>query len=487
MGTTFRLARASLALGIAVALVATTAALGRGRAAERAQLPDPSAVEVAFEEVVGGFARPVGVTNAGDGSGRLFVIEKVGRIRIVQGGALVEVPFLDIADHVESAANERGLLGLAFHPEYAQNGVFYVNYTTSRTTGGLSVGDTVIARFNVSDDPDVADRDSEHEVLTYDQPYQNHNGGHLAFGPDGYLYIGAGDGGAGDDPQGRAQDLGQLLGKMLRIDVATEGDATYTIPDDNPFRDQPGARDEIWAVGLRNPWRYAFDSSGDLYIGDVGQNAWEEIDFQPADSTGGQNYGWKIMEGTHCRNPRPTCTAPEGHVPPIFEHDRDDAKSITGGEVYRGARFPELDGIYIYADYVTGFVWGGARDAEGAWQNARIGDAGFLLSSFGLDEAGEIYAVNDNPGTDQPTGRLFRLVAQGAPTEPVPTAPVPTEPTPTDEPPGTEPTPTEPPATTSPTPTERIFIPPSETPTATPTIFDGPWPQIFLPVGFAGT
>jgi len=449
------------------------------------QAPDPGAAAVAFEDVAGGFVRPVGIANAGDGSGRLFVIEKVGRIRIVRDGALEEAPFLDIASRVESASNERGLLGLAFDPDYATNGAFYVNYTT-RGGGGRSAGATVVARYRVTDDPDVADPRSEHVVLTFAQPFPNHNGGHLAFGPDGYLYIGTGDGGAGDDPEDNAQDLGSLLGKMLRIDVAPEGDGTYEVPDDNPFLDVPGARPEIWAFGLRNPWRYAFDrATGDLYIGDVGQNAWEEIDFQAADSPGGENYGWKIMEGTHCRNPRPNCTPPEGHVEPIFEHDRDDAKSITGGDVYRGAAFPSLQGLYVYADYVTGLVWGAARDDAGDWRNALIGEAGFLLSSFGVDEAGELYAVSDSPGSDAPNGRLYRVVAEGAePTEPFPATTTPPPPTSTGTPTPFDDTPGPPSAT----PTE---IGPEDTPaapSATPTRTDDPGPPacIYLPVGHAG-
>ncbi|MBF8285408.1 MAG: hypothetical protein HW378_4323 [Anaerolineales bacterium] len=256
-----------------------------------------------------GLDEPVDLKHAGDGSGRLFVIEQPGRIRIVENGELLPDPFLDIEPLVNSRGNEQGLLGLAFYPDYAANGLFFVNYTDVN-------GDTVVARYAVSaDDPSRADPASAKIILQVDQPFPNHNGGDLVFGPDGYLYIGLGDGGSGGDPQGNGQNLNALLGKMLRIDV-NHGDP-YAIPPDNPFAGRAGARPEIWAYGLRNPWRYSFDrATGDLYIADVGQNAYEEVDFQPADSRGGENYGWNKYEGFHAYDGGAT----DGLTMPVAEY-----------------------------------------------------------------------------------------------------------------------------------------------------------------------
>ena len=446
------------------ALVPDSASDSAGMAlAQDDPLTDPADLSVDVKVVVGGLQRLVGVTNAGDGSDWLFILEKAGRVRIVADGELLDEPFLDIVRQVESRANERGLLGIAFHPNYAENGYFYLNYTTSSggLTPGIGTGDTVVSRFEVSaDDPYTADPDSESLVIAYDQPYGNHNGGHVAFGPDGYLYIGTGDGGSGGDPENRAQNGREMLGKMLRIDVDVDDgvDRPYVIPPDNPFVDETRFHDEIWAYGLRNPWRYAFDSlTGDLYIGDVGQSALEEIDFQPADSAGGENYGWRIMEGTNCHNPRSGCSK-TGLVLPVAEYGRGEGKSVTGGEVYRGQMFSRFKGTYFYADYVDGNVWGMNRDAAGEWRDAIIGRFSFNPSSFGQAEDGEIYVVSDRGGASA----LYHMIdpdTGSAPTTEVPTV----APTETDEP-------TEPP----PPPTATPSVPPP-TPTETPSPAYMPW------------
>jgi glucose/arabinose dehydrogenase len=355
--------------------------------------PPPASNAYALRRIVGGLGRPVDLKHAGDGSGRLFVVEQPGRIRILQDGALLSEPFLDIRDLVNDRGNEQGLLGLAFSPQYPSDGRFYVNYTGAN-------GATVVARYSVSGDPNRADPASAQVILQVAQPFANHNGGNLVFGPDGYLYIGLGDGGSAGDPQGNAQRLDTLLGKMLRLDVS-QGDP-YSVPPDNPFVGEAGARPEIWAYGLRNPWRYSFDrATGDLYLGDVGQNAYEEINFQPADSRGGENYGWNFMEGAHPYRGQP----PDGLVLPIAEYSRDGGCSVTGGYVYRGALLPELNGVYLFGDYCTGFVWALYRTASGAWQSVKLLDAFFTLSSFGEDEAGELYLL------DHGGGAVHQLVA----------------------------------------------------------------------------
>lgn len=343
-----------------------------------------------------GLSRPAHVANAGDGSGRLFVVEQAGRIRIIENGVLLSTPFLDIVSRV-SCCGERGLLSVAFPPGYASKEHFYVNYTDNS-------GDTVVARYELTADPDVADPDSEQMLLTVDQPYGNHNGGQLAFGPDGYLYIGMGDGGSGGDPGNHAQNPGSLLGKILRIDTESGGDpTTYAIPSTNPYTQTVGYRDEIWALGLRNPWRFSFDGqTGDLYIGDVGQSSYEEVDYQPASSPGGENYGWNIMEGLHCYD-APSCDT-SGLTLPIAEYGHSEGCSVTGGMVYRGSDHPLLDGVYFYADYCTGPIWGLRRDGED-WQNALLYDADFRIASFGEDEAGELYI------TDYSNGAIYRITS----------------------------------------------------------------------------
>ena len=345
-----------------------------------------SATAQQLEPVVTGLRGPVVIANANDD--RLFVVEQAGRIRVVVDGALVAEPFLDIADRVASGG-ERGLLGLAFPVDHATKGRFYVYYTDRQ-------GDTVVSRFVTGPDPNRADPGSETILLTQDQPYSNHNGGQLAFGPDGYLYIGLGDGGGGGDPDGNGQDLGTFLGKLLRIDVS--GD-TYTVPSDNPFVDQGGARPEIWAYGLRNPWRFGFDrTTGDLYIADVGQNALEEVNFQPAASAGGENYGWNVMEGDRCYQPRDGCDQ-TGVVLPVlsYPHGGDWGSSISGGYVYRGSAAPALAGRYVFADYVSGRIWTAA--AADGWNVEPLLESGFNISTFGEDAAGELYVADHRNGT----------------------------------------------------------------------------------------
>jgi uncharacterized protein (TIGR03437 family) len=362
--------------------------------------PGLLAQEVRAVEAASGITAPTIIAHAGDGSGRLFLAEQAGRIRILQNGALLAQPFLDIRSRV-ACCGERGLLGLAFPPGYAQSGRFYVHYSDL-------AGDTVIALYRVSPDPNVADPASERILLSVDQPFANHNGGQLAFGPDGYLYIGLGDGGSAGDPQNNAQRLSTLLGKILRVDVEGEP-GSVRIPPGNPFVSTSGARGEIWALGLRNPWRFSFDRElHDLWIGDVGQNQWEEIDFQPAASGGGENYGWRILEGTHCYNPATNCNT-QGLTLPVHEYNHGaGACSVTGGHVYRGRRSPALRGTYIYGDYCNGMIWGLTRDGT-QFANRLLLASGMLITTFGEDEAGEVYVA------DARAGRIFHLQGAAAP------------------------------------------------------------------------
>jgi glucose/arabinose dehydrogenase len=374
---------------------------------------------IQIQLVADGFTRPVYLTQAGDGSGRLFVVEQDGLIRILHtDGSINPTPFLDISGRLRSPANgggnEQGLLGLAFPPGYAQKGHFYVYYTNPD-------GNNRVARFSLSGDPDRADPASEEQILLLEHPGQeNHNGGQIEFGADGYLYIGTGDGGGGGDPSGNAQNPASLLGKILRIDVeyvvpspdystylpcmqksAGQGqDAAYRIPSDNPFVGQAGYREEIWALGMRNPWRFAFDrQTHDLYIADVGQNIVEEVDFQLASSPGGENYGWNVMEGSQCYN-QSSCDS-AGMTPPVTEYNHDLGCSITGGYVYRGAAYPALQGIYLYADFCSGKVWGLQND--GGWQFQHLLDSGMNVSSFGQGENGELYMLSLSGGVYQVT------------------------------------------------------------------------------------
>ena len=348
------------------------------------ELPDPAGYS--WQMVVDGLERPEGLVNAGDGSGRLFIVEQGGLIRILKDGALLATPFLDLTQKV-SCCGERGLLGLAFHPKYIENGYFYVDYTETLNNQLY----TVISRYSVSsNDPNQADPTSEMRLLHIEQPYQNHNGGEVQFGPEGYLYIGMGDGGSAGDPLGNGQSLQTLLGKILRIDV--DSSEPYAIPPENPFANDGGLW-EIWVYGLRNPWRFSFDKlNGDMYIGDVGQDGWEEIDYLPAGTPGGGNLGWNYYEGAHPYRGSP----PSGLDPimPVAEYGRDLGNSITGGYVYRGADLPAWQGVYLYGDFGSGRVWGLLHLPDGNWQNALMFDTGANISSFGVDEAGEIYLVD---------------------------------------------------------------------------------------------
>ena len=351
---------------------------------------------VVLTPVATGLEAPAHIAHAGDGSGRLFIVEQRGRIRIWKDGALVPTPFLDITNRV-LYGGERGLLAVAFPPQFAEKQYFYVNYT--RTNGGP----TVVARFFVSPgDPDVAEAGSEERLLTVAQPFSNHNGGQLAFGPvDGHLYVGMGDGGSGNDPLNAAQDKTNLLGKILRLGVEPANGASYAVPPSNPFVGDPAYRPEIWALGLRNPWRFSFDRlTGDLFIADVGQSEWEEVNVQAAASPGGENYGWRILEGLHCTGLDLCLT--NGLTMPVWEYDHALGCSITGGEVYRGLPWSPMYGTYLYADYCSGRIWG-LKEAGGVWTNAELADATFNVATFGADEYGALYL------SDYANGRILRI------------------------------------------------------------------------------
>ncbi len=347
---------------------------------------EPSVDSLRVQVVSPNLNRPIHLT-APAGDARLFVAEQRGTIRIIQNGQLLPTPFLDITSRV-SCCGERGLFSIAFHPDYAENGYFFVNFTDVN-------GDTRVERFQVSDaDANVADPASAVPILFVDQPFDNHNGGQLAFGPDGMLYIGMGDGGGGGDPNGNGQNRTTLLGDLLRIDI--DADSPYAIPPDNPYAGSTEFRQEIWASGLRNPWRFSFDMVDEmLYIADVGQNMWEEINAVPADEAG-INYGWDIMEGRHCFPATAQCNQ-DGLRLPVHEYSHDDGCSVTGGFVYRGNAIPALRGHYFYSDYCTGFlksfrVQGGIATDHRTWE---VGELGRVLS-FGQDAAGEIYILTDN-------------------------------------------------------------------------------------------
>lgn len=345
-----------------------------------------TAQEIRLSQIASGVAAPTDIASAKDGSGRLFLVQQNGLVRIFRNGSLISQPFLDIASKTRGGG-ERGLLGIAFPPGFAASRRFYVNYTDL-------TGNTVIALYRVSSNPDLADPQSEQILLTIAQPFSNHNGGQLQFGPDGYLYIGMGDGGSGGDPQNHAQNRSSLLGKMLRLDVESEPGRAH-VPPDNPFV-AGGARPEIWALGLRNPWRFSFDrATGDLWIADVGQNRLEEVNFQPASSRGGENYGWNLMEASQCF--QANCRT-DGLVLPVAEYGRNDGCSVTGGYVYRGAASPGLRGYYIYGDYCSGRIWGVERQGA-TFANRLLLASGFGITTFGEDESGEIYVANANNGT----------------------------------------------------------------------------------------
>lgn len=347
-------------------------------------------IRIGLAPVASRLDHPVALTHAPGDDTRTFVTEQTGRVRVLGDGQVST--FLDITDRV-LCCGERGLLSIAFHPRYETNGFVYANYTDKS-------GATVVSRFSAkAGDPDRVDPASETLIIRIEQPFSNHNGGQLQFGPDGYLYIGMGDGGSAGDPNNRAQSLLTLLGKILRIDV--DGGAPYVIPPDNPFAFLDNAKSEIWALGLRNPWRFTFDRlTGDLFIGDVGQNRIEEIDYQPAGSMGGTNYGWRWMEGSRCYTPSSNCEVP-GLTLPILQYTHDEGCSVTGGYLYRGP-YRGLSGIYFYGDYCTGTIWGAARQGDGSWKNVVELRTSLQISSFGEDAAGNVYVV----GLD---GRIFRI------------------------------------------------------------------------------
>lgn len=360
-------------------------------------LPSEPPPDLTLELVDSGFNNPLWVGGAGDGSGRIFVVEQPGRIEIVGVGT-----FLDIESRVDSTSNEQGLLGLAFHPNFAVNGYFYVNYTHDPDGPGSDV--TRVSRFQVSAaDDDLADPASETILMSFEQNAGNHNGGDLHFGPDGYLYIATGDGGGAEDEFGNAQDLTSPLGKLLRIDV--DAGIPYAVPADNPFVAVQDAMAEIWSYGLRNPWRFSFDrANGDLYIGDVGQYDIEEIDFQIASSSGGANYGWSCKEGHLVRNYNPCDGNPL--TDPILVYTHDLGCSVTGGNLYRGD-IGGLHGRYVFGDYCSGTIWF-AHNAGAGWTAEGWGSSGFGLASFGEDDDGELYLA------DRDDGEVYRFASPSA-------------------------------------------------------------------------
>ncbi len=358
-------------------------------------VPLSAQVQLNIQSFATGLADPVAIVNAGDD--RLFVVQQRGLIRILDlEGTVSGTPFLDLSGIVSQSGSETGLLGLAFHPEYHENGYFFVNYTRA------SDGSTVVSRFSADENnPDLADRESEIQLLTVEQPYSNHNGGQLLFGPDGYLYIALGDGGSGGDPQNYAQTRNSFLGKILRIDVDVDDETGYGIPPDNPFLNDETTRDEIWAWGVRNPWRNSFDRlTGNFWIADVGQNSREEINFQSAGSSGGENYGWRCYEGNQPYN-QSDCPETENYVFPVFEYNHEGSGcsgSITGGYVYRGALFNEMFGVYIFADYCTGNIYTISQNSAG-FEGEQLSDFNERgISTFGEDRYGELYFAKKNAG-----------------------------------------------------------------------------------------
>jgi hypothetical protein len=358
-----------------------------------------SPASIGLQEIASGLQFPVLVTSPPRDTSRLFVVEKRGVIRLIRNGALLPTPFLDVRNKV-STGSEQGLLGLAFHPNYASNGVFVLDYTDTQ-------GDTRVATMKVSSNADIADPASEQVFLSVDQPFANHNGGHVTFGPLGYLFVGLGDGGSGGDPGNRAQNLSLLLGKLLRYAIDDQGRAS--VPQGNPFVGQAGTRGEIWSYGLRNPWRFSFDRvTGDLYVGDVGQDRIEEIDVVTSDKDAGRgaNFGWRIMEGSSCYSPAAGCDV-SGKVLPTLEYTHAEGCSVTGGHVYRGQAIPALVGQYFYGDYCQGWIRS-FRHVNGTATEQRERaelDPNGEITSFGEDASGELYVTTAG-------GKVFRIVGK---------------------------------------------------------------------------
>src|SRR3954468_12352665 len=383
------LRKLTLGLGLGLAPIASACS-------SHSEASTPQGSGARLQLVVSGLSSPLYLTTAPGDASRLFIVEQTGPIRIIKDGNLLPTPFLDIS-HKISSGGEQGLLGLAFDPDYAATGKFVVHYTDP-------AGDTHLSLYTVSSDPDVADATSEQVILTADQPYDNHNGGQILFGPDGFFYMGLGDGGSANDPEARAQNLGDLLGSILRLDLHAA--APYAVPADNPFVGQPGVQPEVWSYGLRNPWRFSFDRlTGDLYIADVGQDQYEEIDVAPGggDAGKGINYGWNIMEATHCLGGG-QCDQ-TGLTLPAFEYGHDQGCSITGGYVYRGSAIPALQGLYFFGDYCQGWVRsiryaGGQATELTDWPTLRPGGS---VLSFGEDAAGELYVLSSSGG-------VFKLI-----------------------------------------------------------------------------
>jgi glucose/arabinose dehydrogenase len=373
----------------------------RPAAASPSTTISPAALGITLSKVASGLKSPLFVTNAGDGSGRLFIVEKGGKIKILTGGSVLPTPFLDIRTRV-SKDGERGLLGLAFHPDYVTNGKFYVYYTNLK-------GQIVIAQFHRSaTDPNRASTAAT-VLIRISKPFSNHNGGTLAFGPDGYLYAGTGDGGGAGDPGNRSQSLQSLLGKLLRFDVDhPTSSKPYRSPSTNPYVGRSGL-DLIWARGLRNPWRFSFDSlTGDLWIGDVGQNRWEEIDRSPAAGGGGRakNYGWHVLEGRACYKPAVGCNR-AGKKPPLAVYSHSKGCSVTGGYVYRGTEYPALVGRYLFADFCSGRIWSVASQGKPTQTPTQLRDSNLMISSFGQAGDGTLYV------TDLAGGGIYKIVATG--------------------------------------------------------------------------
>ena len=355
-----------------------------------------------LEQYVTGFSSPTDITNAGDA--RLFVVERRGKVKIIdKDGIVLSTPFIDIDDMVSNASgqDERGLLGIAFHPDFANNGYFFLNHTDND-------GHTNVARYQV--DPlnsDIADPNTREQIIKIEQPTWNHNGGAIKFGPDGYLYIGMGDGGFANDPQNYGQNKQSLLGKMLRLDV--DNGLPYTIPADNPFVGDDSALDEIWAIGMRNPWRFSFDKmTGDLWIGDVGQGQLEEVDFEPVGDPGGHNYGWKCYEGTDFTGNSSMANCSENYVGPIYEISHQSGHcSITGGYVYRGTKYTDILGHYIFTDYCSGDFFTIISDGNGGWTSQLVASLNAGISTFGEGANGELYAAILSGGNG---GNIYKVL-----------------------------------------------------------------------------